>query len=439
MAGGNWTIQNKVLPGVYTNVVGKGAAEVGAGTRGIVAMPIVLPWLAEKTIVTVQADDLTALYNLIGAPMLPVREALKYAHTVLIYRPNEGVKATATAGNLTATAKYSGSVGNRLTVSIEAIPGNSGQYYVRTFLDGSEVDIQQAATAADVKANAYVEFSGTENLAANAGAALSGGADGTAEVSDYTAALAAFELHTFNAIPSLTTDSSVNDIIIAYVNRLRGEEGKNVQAVVPNVVGADSIAVISVKNGYLLADGTTVTAAQATGFVAGATAGVSLAESLTNAIVPDAVDVTERYTTSQLIDLVNAGQIAFIPSPVGGNTVAICKDINTLTTYTDDQPKIFAKNKVVRTLDAIADTIYQRGYASYIGKVPNTENGRMLFKSEIMAYLRELEAQEVIRDVTSEDITIRRGDEIDAVVVDYAVRPVDVMEKIYNTIVVSTV
>ena len=114
MAGGNWTIQNKVLPGVYTNVVGKGAAEVGAGTRGIVAMPIVLPWLAEKTIVTVQADDLTALYTLIGAPMLPVREALKYAHTVLIYRPNEGVKATATAGNLTATAKYSGSVGNRL-------------------------------------------------------------------------------------------------------------------------------------------------------------------------------------------------------------------------------------------------------------------------------------------------------------------------------------
>ena len=238
MAGGNWTIQNKVLPGVYTNVVGKGAAEVGAGTRGIVAMPIVLPWLAEKTIVTVQADDLTALYTLIGAPMLPVREALKYAHTVLIYRPNEGVKATATAGNLTATAKYSGSVGNRLTVSIEAIPGNSGQYYVRTFLDGSEVDIQQAATAADVKANAYVEFSGTENLAANAGAALSGGADGTAEVSDYTAALAAFELHTFNAIPSLTTDSSVNDLIIAYVNRLRGEEGKNVQAVVPTVVGA---------------------------------------------------------------------------------------------------------------------------------------------------------------------------------------------------------
>lgn len=41
--------------------------------------------------------------------------------------------------------------------------------------------------------------------------------------------------------------------------------------------------------------------------------------------------------------------------------------------------------------------------------------------------------------MTSEDITIRRGDEIDAVVVDYAVRPVDVMEKIYNTIVVSTV
>ncbi len=438
MAGGNWTIQNKILPGVYTNVTGKATAAADAGARGIIALPIVLPWLAEKTVIKVQADELSALYTLIGVPMIPVREALKNAHTVLIYRLNTGVKATATAGTLTATAKHSGTVGNRLAVSVEAVVGSSGQYYVRTFLDGSEVDIQQAATVADVKANAYIDFSGTGNLSAAAGAALAGGADGTAAVADYTAALEAFELQSFTAIACLVTDSDVVELIMAYAKRLRSEEGKNIQAVVPNVVDADSLAVLSVKNGYLLSDGTELTAAQATAFVAGATSGVSLAESLTNAAVPGAVDVTDRYTTSQLTDLIRAGQIVFIPGPGGGNIVTICKDVNTLTTYTDEQPAIFAKNKVVRTLDAIADMIYQIGYARYIGKVPNTENGRMLFKSEILANLRKLEAQEVIQGVTPEDITIQRGTEIDAVVVDYAVRPVDVIEKIYNTIVVST-
>ncbi|MDL2217381.1 phage tail sheath family protein [Christensenellaceae bacterium OttesenSCG-928-M15] len=439
MAGGNWTSQNKVLPGVYTNVTGKGTSADNTGIRGIVALPMAISWLEPKTIIPVTSDDIGSLTEMIGNAALPVREALKYATTALIYRLNQGAKAMTTLGSLTATAKHEGVIGNSLQVSIEAIPDIEDQYYVRTFRDGAEMDIQQGATAADIKENAYITFSGDGALEANAGVTLSGGSDGTVTTQDYADALQALELQTFHSVACMTAESDVIDLMVAYAERLRAEEGKNIQAVVPNVLGINSISVLSVKNSYTLADGTALTVPQATAFVAGATAGVPLSESLTNATVAGAVDVSERYTTSQMINLVRAGQIVFVPGPYGSNSVTILKDINTLITYTEEQPEVFAKNKIIRTVDAVADTIYQKGYMSYIGKTPNTDRGRMLYKSEIMTYFRELEAQEILQNVAPEDINIRRGNDIDAVVVDYAIQPVDVMEKIYNTIVVKTV
>jgi hypothetical protein len=48
-----------------------------------------------------------------------------------------------------------------------------------------------------------------------------------------------------------------------------------------------------------------------------------------------------------------------------------------------------------------------------------------------------LEAEGVLHDVAPEDITVSKGELIDAIVVQYGVRPVDVIETIYNTIVVE--
>lgn len=52
----------------------------------------------------------------------------------------------------------------------------------------------------------------------------------------------------------------------------------------------------------------------------------------------------------------------------------------------------------------------------------------------MLEYFRELEKQRALRDVVPEDIVVTPGRLIDAVVVDYAAKVVDVMEIIYNTI-----
>lgn len=437
MAGGNWTTQNKVLPGVYTNTRGKAAAGVSAGNRGIVALPLILPWLQPKSVITITADTVNAILAVLGSAGLLIKEAFKFASVVLLYRLNQGTAATATAGDLTATAKYPGMLGNELKLSVEAVAGESGQFYVRTFRGTAEVDIQKGAAIAELKANDYINFSGTGALTANAGVSLTGGADGSVVTSDYSDALAAFELYTFHAAACPVTTVDVIALFRAYAVRLRAQEGKNIQVVVPDTLGANSYGVLSVKNGYTLPDGTVLTAAQATAFVAGATAGVPLTESLTNALVPGAVDVASRYTTTQLENHIKAGQIVFVPGPFGSNEVRICKDINTLITFTEEEPEMFSKNKIIRVLDSIADHIRERGNAAYIGKIPNTAEGRMLFKGEILTYFRDLEAQGLISGVTADDIVVSKGTASDAVVVDYAVQPIDVMEKIYNTIVVS--
>ena len=82
----------------------------------------------------------------------------------------------------------------------------------------------------------------------------------------------------------------------------------------------------------------------------------------------------------------------------------------------------------------MATEITNRAMAYYSGKVQNNRDGRELFHAEILSYFRELEAKGILQDVVPGDIVVKRGDLIDAVVVDYEIRPSDVMETFYNTI-----
>ena len=50
MAGGTWTNQNKVQPGVYINVKSKGNINTNVGNKGIVAIAEPLSWGPVETI-----------------------------------------------------------------------------------------------------------------------------------------------------------------------------------------------------------------------------------------------------------------------------------------------------------------------------------------------------------------------------------------------------
>ena len=75
---------------------------------------------------------------------------------------------------------------------------------------------------------------------------------------------------------------------------------------------------------------------------------------------------------------------------------------------------------------------------SYIGKVNNNDDGRNIFKSDIINYLNTLQNISAIQNFDpTADIQIYAGEAIDAVVVDLAVQPVDSMEKLYMTVMVG--
>ena len=70
-----------------------------------------------------------------------------------------------------------------------------------------------------------------------------------------------------------------------------------------------------------------------------------------------------------------------------------------------------------------------------MGKVDNNDIGRGIFKSDLIAYGNEMQRINAIQEFAgADDITIAQGVDLDAVVVDWYVKPVDSMEKLYLTV-----
>ncbi|WP_339246896.1 phage tail sheath family protein [Paenibacillus sp. FSL R10-2796] len=432
MAGGTWTTQNKVRPGVYVNVETSGGALGTVGSRGITSLALTLPWGAAKVITPIIAGEdtfKTLGYDITAPELLLVREALKRARTVLLYKLNEGVKATVSVGTLMATARYGGTRGNSLKVVVQTNIDDSSKFDVKTLLDNAVVDTQVVANIAGLIPNDWIIWSGTGTLTANAGAPLIGGANGTVTNADHTAYLAALELYDFQTVALTSTDNALKAVYAAFVRRLRESEGKKVQAALENYPVADFEGVISVKNGVVLSDGTILTAAQATAWVAGASAAAEMNESLTYSAYDDAVDVAPRYTSTQIEAALKAGEFVFTPSV---NRAVIEQDINTFLSYTPKKGKQLQKNRVLRVLDGIANDLKRIFESFYIGKVSNNVDGRALFRKEAVIYLDNLQSIDAIENFDAQtDITVLPGIDSDAIYVEANIQPVDSIEKVY--------
>ncbi|MFC4601852.1 phage tail sheath family protein [Cohnella hongkongensis] len=437
MASGTWTTQNKVRPGVYVNIESAPKALGALGERGIVSMPLLLSWGEPKTLITVEAgeDPRHKLgYPLADESLLLIGEALKRAGKLLVYRVNTGTKAAATLGGLTVTAKWGGLRGNDLSIVVAANVDDENRYDVKTLLKGEAVDSQTVSEISELTPNEWVTFEGAGDLAAAAGVPLTGGSNGTATVQDYLDYLAAIELQDFNTIALPSTDTALKAAFASFAKRLRDDEGKKIQVVMENYPSADYEGVISVKNGVILDNGTTLSAAQATAWLAGATAGADVNESLTYAAYDGAVDVSPRYANSQIIEALQAGEFVFTAS--SGRAV-VEQDINSLTSFTPEKGKAFSKNRVIRVLDAASNDLVRIFSSFYLGKVPNNDDGRNLLKGECINYLTNLLNINAIQNFDGQtDIAVSAGAEADVTVIDLAVQPVDSIEKIYTTITV---
>ncbi|MBS1380649.1 MAG: phage tail sheath protein [Oscillospiraceae bacterium] len=434
MGGGTFTLQNKVLPGAYINTVATGGG-VTTGTRGVATLPLVLKWGEEGKNIRMDAGDfaknaLTVFgYDATSPELLLIREAFKRAKTLLIYRVNTGgTKATKTVGGITATAKYPGTRGNDIKVAVLTNP--DGGFDVVTYLDGVEMDNQTVTAISGLAANDYVVFSGTGDISAAAAAALTGGTDGTASGTTYSAYLTAVEVENFNVIGYPGDDTNTKALFVSFVKRLREDEGKKIVCVLAEQA-ADYEGVINVKNGVILEDGTTLTAAQAVAWVTGASAAAEMNQSLTNTAYDGAVDAATKYTKSQYEAAVKAGEFVFY----GENQKArVLTDINSLTTFTSAKTSDFTSNRLIRVLDSWANDVARIFGASYIGLITNNDTGRQLFKADLVSLALQYQQIEAISNFDSADITIEQGNGKRDVVVNCQLQPNDSMEKLYMTV-----
>lgn len=443
MAGGTFVSYNKVRPGAYINFKGVNTPTITIGSRGVSTLALNLDWGEDGKLIDLYSEDMLYGDSLAKVGLVVDDEGAKLLKLILtnsylckVYKLNKGgAKAIATLGDIVATAKYTGTFGNKIAIVIKTI--TEGTFEVTTYANGYEVDTQRVSTVDELVANDYVEFSVKEDvesptITAQAETLLTGGENGTAGSTTYSDYLSLLRTSQWQTLA--VTDTSNNTTVDAFIKEMRDNQGKYVQAVVANYDSADYEGLINVVNGAVIND-EEVTAAEFTAYVAGMTAGAEITKSNTGTVIEGATEIIDALSDNEIIEGLGKGK--FILSLNQQGQVKVEKDINSLHTYSEDRNYTFSKNRVIRTLDEIGSSITDVWETTYLGKVSNNDEGRTMFKSSIINYLTELENQGAIQEFDSSTVEVLAGTDIDSVIANISVKPVDSMEFLYMTVNVT--
>ena len=409
-AGGTFTVQNKVRPGVYFRFRSKNKQDLTVGDRGIAALCEPLHWGPTAKVIEIDAGadmtvytgyDITAPENRFLTEIFKGTNRTAAPRKVLLYRPTASgaVKATMEIAPLTATAKYVGVRGNDISVVVTALSSPEGSFEVSTVVDGEIKDQQTAKTVA------------------------------------YSAFLTAIEPYKFDVLIYDGADNTARTAMESFIKRVNTETGRYSQLVESGSTNPDTRYIVNVDSGAVLDDGTTLTPQQVCWWAGGALAAATYGEDLTNAVYPNAVDISPRLTHSQYVDAINSGK--FVLNADDG-TVRVEYDINSLVTYTSETGEVYRYNRTMRLCNTIANDLYSQFSKNYVGIVDNTDAGRMEYKSAVVKYLTQLQASGGIQNFDGEtDVTVEKGDAKDAVLITLAIEAVGSTNKIYITLDVA--
>ena len=440
LGGGTFLTQNKKLPGAYINFVSAAAASVQLSDRGIATIAMEMDWCEEQKIFTVeQGDFIKNSFNIFGHAytddaMKPMREIFLHAKTVHFYRLNPASAGTK-ASNTFATAKYTGTLGNSLKTKITANENSTQEsplYDVATYLGDVLVDEQLAVVSMTaLKDNEWCTWDDTATIAVttSSGTAFTGGANGTVTSASHQTYLDQAESYHFNAMGCIASDTTVKSLYAAYVRRMRDDVGKKFQVVLFQKL-ADYEGVISVKNGIVGNTSSTALVPWVTGVIAG----TAVNKSASNMKYDGEYDISTAYTQSQLEAGIEEGSFMF--HSVDG-VARVLSDINSFVTVTEGKNEDFSSNQIIRVLDQIANDIAVIFNTRFLGLVPNDESGRVSLWGQIVRHHEQMEKIRAIENFSGGDLTVERGEERTAVVVNDGVTPTGAMEKLYMTVYVQ--
>ena len=345
-----------------------------------------------------------------------------------------GRAASGSTNTLTAVAKYGGSRGNQLTVTVDANP--LGGYDVLIHLAGDKVvEYEGLKTVEELIAldNPYITFSGEGDLGEAAGTTLTGGTDEAATNMDITDFIDAWESVKFNTVcfPFDGEEAkNVKQAALTKIKYMRDSMGKGVQVVMPNAPGMDYEGVINVTNSVSL-DGDDLTTEEACAWVAGATAGASNTESLTYNQYAGATAVVGPKSNEEAIAAINAGEFFF--SVNENDEVVVEYDINSLVTYADKKDRSYRKNRVIRVYDTFQEAV-QLNFPP--NKFDNEEEGWNIMEGIGKTILRQFDDSGAITNVSyDEDFLVDREASVDdETYFNVGLQAVDSAEKLYFTV-----
>lgn len=450
-SGGTWIAQNKVRPGAYINFVSVPKPVGTLGERGTVAIGLPMTWGPHDKIIKVTGNELLTGGSLpkIGCTAFDTEESLIYrvalsgAYTALLFRTDTaGQTAVATIKEnvLKVSALYDGTSGNKITIVIADSTKQVGNKVVQVLFENllkEEFTVGTIAALEEIESE-YVDFEVLDkqaNIPDTAGSPLQGGVNGEVNQDTYPTFWNLLSTENFQCLAMYDSSPTVAPLIKDMVEIWREKRGKKVQAVVYNYNQADYEGIISVNQGFK----TSVETVDTTMFMlwaASQTAGAEINESLTAAVVEDGVEIINPVPEDDIAEALRVGM--FILSYREDGAVVVEKDINSLHTFTVDKGYAFSKNRVMRCLDEIANTAMLVFNRNYCGKVSNDTKGRSQYKTELIHQIDTLVGIRAIDNFDgASDITVLPGEDVDSVVVDMIIQPVDSMEKLYMTVNVN--
>ena len=168
-----------------------------------------------------------------------------------------------------------------------------------------------------------------------------------------------------------------------------------------------------------IAEHLSYTSTEYTARIMGILAGLALDRSAT---YYELNEVYDCETYEDIDDCISKGQLCLIDE-MDGNGVKIARACNSLHTFTTDVGQDFRYIKIIEAVDMITDDIRDTFKNSYVGKVINDYNHKMLFIAAILVYFRNLKGNVLdasptaintvdIDEAAQKDYAILHGDDV---------------------------
>lgn len=453
--GGTWTVQNKILPGSYINFISVGTANTfnERGTGASIASNLKYVRSLEMEITKEDFYNNCKKYFNVKATdysLWWVREFFTKGKSLIVVpvTGDTAYKRFALYDGDTVIAKLTGyySYSPDIQVSVKANIDDGTKFDFIVKADNEIiVEIVGISELSSKLNDDFIEFtkkttlsSGSSFTADNEKDSSSGAV--TYEI-DMTDALSKLEKYAYNTLFFTDDITDVNaKYLINWVKTMRDDYGKKFQAVISrsDEVKPDYEGIISVaENSFDIEDNDgniKEDYANIIPWVAGATAGAEVNESLSNVIYNGEFILTAEYSQSDLEKFIKKGVFAFHKC---GDDYRVLKDINSLVEYTNEKNELFSSNQTIRVIDQIAVDIAEIFNTRYIGKVSNDKSGRISLWNDIVTHHKKLETLRAIENFDGEDVTVEKGETKTSVVVIDKITPVNAMEQLYMTVIIE--